>query len=120
MALLGVDTADLATYSDRRMADPALIRLRDRVRVVADADREATRARVTVLAGTRRFEAEADTGIPATDLSEQRSRLRRKFDALAEPCLGAERAARLATAVLGVDGIPRASELLDLARPKAD
>lgn len=120
MALLGVDTADLATYSDRRMADPALVRLRDRVHLAADANREATRARVTVLAGTRRFEAEADTGIPATDLSEQRSRLRRKFDALAEPCLGAERAAKLAAAALGVDGISRASELLDLARPKAD
>jgi 2-methylcitrate dehydratase PrpD len=120
MALLGADTADLATYSDRRMADPALVRLRDRVRVVTDAGREATRARVTLKAGTRRFEAEADTGLPATDLAEQRTRLRRKFDALAEPCLGAERAARLAAAALGVDGMPRASELLELARPNVD
>jgi 2-methylcitrate dehydratase PrpD len=120
MALLGADTADLATYSDRRMADPALVRLRDRVRVVTDAGREATRARVTLKAGTRRFEAEADTGLPATDLAEQRTRLRRKFDALAEPCLGAERAARLAAAALGVDGMPRASELLELARPNLD
>jgi 2-methylcitrate dehydratase PrpD len=117
MALLGADTADLATYSDRRMADPALVRLRDRVRVVTDAGREATRARVTLTAGTRRFEAEADTGVPATDLAEQRTRLRRKFDALAVPCLGADRAAGLAAAALGIDDLPRAAELLELARP---
>jgi 2-methylcitrate dehydratase PrpD len=117
MALLGADTADLATYSDRRMADPALVRLRDRVRVVTDAGREATRARVTLTAGTRRFEAEADTGVPATDLAEQRTRLRRKFDALAVPCLGADRAAGLAAAALRVDDLPRAAELLELARP---
>ncbi len=120
MALLGADTADLATYSDRRMTDAALIRLRDRVRVVTDAGREVTRARVTLKAGARRFEAEADTGVPASDLREQRSRLRGKFDALAAPCIGADRAARLAAAALAVDEIPRASELLDLARPRAE
>jgi 2-methylcitrate dehydratase PrpD len=120
MALLGADTADLATYSDRRMADPSLVRLRDRVRVVTDPGREVTRASLTLTAGARRFEAEADTGIPAADLGEQRSRLRRKFDALAAPPLGPDRAARLAAAALGVDEIPRASELLDLARPRAD
>jgi 2-methylcitrate dehydratase PrpD len=120
MALLGADTADLATYSDRRMTDAALIRLRDRVRVVTDAGREVTRARVTLRAGARRFEAEADTGVPASDLREQRSRLRGKFDALAAPCIGDDRAARLAAAALAVDEIPRASELLDLARPRAE
>jgi 2-methylcitrate dehydratase PrpD len=120
MALLGVDTASLATYSDRRVADPALVRLRDRVRVVTDVAREPTRARVAVKTRGDRLEAEADTGIPATDLAEQRSRLRSKFDTLVGPCLGAERAAKLAAAAIGVDGLARASELLDLARPSSD
>src|SRR5262249_10920963 len=52
----GAATADLATYSDRRMADPALVRLRDRVRVATEAGCEVTRARVTLTAGARRFE----------------------------------------------------------------
>ena len=120
MALLGVDTADLATYSDRRVTDPTLVELRDRVHVVTDVTREPTRARVAVKTRGDRFEAEADTGIPATDLAEQRSRLRGKFDTLVGPCLGAERAAKLAAAAIGVDGLARASELLDLARPSSD
>lgn len=117
MALLGVDTAELATYSDRRMADPALVRLRDRVRVSTDASLAVTRARVAVTASGRRVEAEADTGVPASDLGEQRERLRHKFDALASPLLGPARAQELAAAALAIDELACGSRLLELARP---
>jgi 2-methylcitrate dehydratase PrpD len=116
LALLGSDTAELATYSDTTMRDPALVRLRDRIRIVTDPALGTTRARVSVAAAGGRFTADADTGTPAPDLSAQRARLREKFDALATPVLGASRAAELAEAVLHVDELTAAARLLVLGR----
>jgi 2-methylcitrate dehydratase PrpD len=115
LALLGRDTAELATYSDTTMCDPALVRLRDRIRILTDPALATTRARVSVAATGSHFTADADTGTPAADLRAQRARLREKFDALATPVLGASRAAELAEAALHVDELP-AVRLLDLAR----
>jgi 2-methylcitrate dehydratase PrpD len=117
LALLGSDTAELATYSDATMRDPALVRLRDRIRIVTDPALATTRAKVDVSTTGGRFTADADTGMPAADLSKQRARLRGKFDALAAPVLGASRAAELAEAVLSVDELPAAGRLLVLGRP---
>lgn len=117
MALLALDTADLATYDDARVTDPALVALRDRVRVVTDGEFSPTRARVVIVAGGRRLEAVADSGVPAVDLAAQRARLRRKFEAVAVPVLGASRAARLAEAALSVDAAPSVTELMDLTCP---
>jgi 2-methylcitrate dehydratase PrpD len=103
LALLGEDTGALETYSDAKISDPGLVRLRDRVRIVTDASLVATRARVAVTLGTRRFEDEADTGVPATDLAEQRRRLQAKFRALAVPRLGEQKAADVAEAALRID-----------------
>ncbi len=118
LALLGTDTAELATYSDTTMRDPALVRLRDRIRIVTDPALATTRAKVSVVASGERFSADGDTGTPAPDLSVQRARLREKFDALATPVLGASRATELAEAALHVDELPAASRLLDLGRPR--
>lgn len=103
LALLGVDTGALGTYSEATLSEPRVIRLRDRVRVTTDAALAATRARVAVRAGGRRLEDETDTGVPAADLAVQRSRLRAKFEALAVPVLGARTAAELSDAVLAID-----------------
>jgi 2-methylcitrate dehydratase PrpD len=119
LALLGVDTANLGTYSDARMAEPALVGLRDRVRVGTDDRLPTTRARVAILRQGRRMEAEADTGTPAPDLAEQRRRLRAKFDALAVPVLGEEGAADLGDAALSVDRLPSSAALVALTRPDA-
>ncbi len=116
LALLGRDTAELATYSDATMRDPALVRLRDRIRIVTDPALPTTRARVDVAAAGGRFAAEVDTGTPSADLSAQRARLREKFDALATPILGASRSAELAEAALHVDELPDAARILDLSR----
>ena len=118
LALLGTDTAELATYSDATMRDPALVRLRDRIRIVTDPALATTHAKVSVVASGERFSADGDTGTPAPDLSVQRARLREKFDALATPVLGASRATELAEAALHVDELPAASRLLDLGRPR--
>jgi len=116
LALLGEDTGAIATYSDAKMADPSLVRLRDRVRVDVDRALVPTRARVSVSAGGRRLEADADTGVPAADLAAQRRRLGAKFAALARPVLGARAAGELAEAALAVDRLPSVRDLLGLTR----
>src|SRR5262249_26779234 len=80
---------------DAKMRAPRLIELRDRVRVVAVELRAATHARVIVEASGRLVEASVDTGVPAADLALQRSKLQRKFLALATPVLGAAAADQL-------------------------
>ena len=49
LALLGEDTSALETYTDAKMADPALIALRDRVKVVTDPALAPTRACVAIV-----------------------------------------------------------------------
>jgi 2-methylcitrate dehydratase PrpD len=61
MALAGVDTAALASFSDAACRDPRLVPLRDRVEVVADAALPDTAARVVVaLDDGHRLEATHD------------------------------------------------------------
>jgi len=112
LALLGEDTGAVATYSDAKMAETSVVRLRDRVRVEVDRALSPTRARVTVVAGGRRLEEEADTGVPAADLAAQRRRLRAKFDALAGSVLGPRQVGDLAEMALGVDRLPSLRDLI--------
>jgi 2-methylcitrate dehydratase PrpD len=112
LALLGEDTGALGTYCEARMAAEDLVRLRDRTRVLTDVSLAPTRAIVAVTVGGRRFEGNADSGMPATDLAEQRRRLRAKFAALVVPVLGAEAAADLEEAALSVDRLVTVDRLL--------
>jgi 2-methylcitrate dehydratase PrpD len=112
LALLGEDTGALGTYCEAKMTDVRLVRLRDCARVVTDTALAPTRARVAVSIGGRRLEEETDSGRPASDLSEQRSRLRAKFAALVVPVLGAEAAADLAEAALSIDRLVSVDSLL--------
>ena len=118
MALLGHDTADPGTFTDARMADPALVRLRDRVSVIPVAGTGPTRTTVIVEAEGGRCEAAADTGVPATDVGAQRERLTGKFLALAVPVLGRAGAEALAGAALRVHQLGEGAELLRLARAR--
>jgi len=116
LALLGADTADLGTYSDARMADPPLVKMRDRVEVRVLSGLRATQSVVRIAARARSFEREMDSGVPAADLAEQRQRLAAKFAALAAPRLGRKHASRLEEMALGVDALARASLLVDATR----
>ena len=116
MALRGDDTADPATFTDARMADPGLVCLRDRVAIVPVAGTGATRTTVTVDTDRGRLVAEADTGVPAVDMRAQRERLEAKFLALATPVLGRARAEALATAALTAHQLSGAADLLRLVR----
>ena len=118
MALRGEDTSDLGTFSDARVVDPDLVALRDRVRVVTVDKTPQTRARVIVTARGRQFEAESDSGQPASDLDLQRERLTRKFRGLTAPILEPSGAEALARAVLEVEKLATVSELMRFTVPR--
>ena len=89
MALAGVDTGGLASYSEATAADPTLISLRDKVEFDFQNGRPNTLADLElVLADGRRVAATHDAGVPAADIVEQGRRVEEKFTSLAEPILG--------------------------------
>jgi 2-methylcitrate dehydratase PrpD len=112
MALLGDDTTDPRAYSDQRMTETDLVAMRDRVRVATDdevgAGAGTVRLRTT---DGRELSASADTSVPAAELDRQRERLRTKFQALAAPIAGDERAAAIARMVDGLEDLERVREL---------
>lgn len=114
MALLGDDTADLATYSDARMADADLVALRDKVTIVATEGQRSTKATVTAKVGDRRVTAENDTGVPADDLAVQWDQLSAKFRALAGAVVGRERAEQIHATVSRIESARSIRELLAL------
>ncbi|HUA34618.1 MAG TPA: MmgE/PrpD family protein [Candidatus Binataceae bacterium] len=114
MALLGENTADLATFSDANLTSPAVVALRTKVRVTPVQNRSQTRATVIVKSEGRVFEAESDSGVPAENLAAQRENLARKFIALAAPVLGDSGAQKLASAALDAERLTSAAELMKM------
>src|SRR5215472_2281516 len=89
MALAGVDTGGLGSYSAETAADPTLIALRDKVAFDFHSGRPNTIADLElVLTDGRSVSTTYDSGIPASDIKEQGRRLAEKFTSLAEPILG--------------------------------
>ncbi len=114
MTLLGDDMADLATYSDRRVTDSAVVALRDRVQVVGDPAEPPMHATVALRlrdGGERR--RSVDTNVPAEDLDWQEGLLQAKFVGLVRPVLGEAAATELVDRVATVTS---ASDLTDLIR----
>jgi 2-methylcitrate dehydratase PrpD len=92
MALAGVDTGGLGSYSEETAADPTLITLRDKVEFDFHNGRPNTIADLElVLTDGRSVSTSYDSGIPASDVQEQGRRLAEKFTSLAEPVLGGAR-----------------------------
>src|SRR5947208_1684422 len=63
----------------------------------------------------RVLKAKHDAGIPSADIAAQGERLAAKFDALAEPALGAARSRELRETILGFDGLADIGALARLA-----
>jgi len=61
------------------------------------------------------FKASHDAGIPSADIAAQGERLVAKFDALAEPVLGAARARELRATILSLDTLGDVGILAGLA-----
>jgi 2-methylcitrate dehydratase PrpD len=106
MALSGVDTASLGAYSPETANDPALVKLREKLALDFHEGWPQAKAELQVaLTDGRVLKASHDAGIPNGDIAGQRERLVTKFDALAEPVLGAARARELRAAILGLDAL---------------
>ena len=114
MALLGDDTTNPSTFNDVRINESDLQDVLHRVRVVTDDALAGTQSHVElVLAGGGRLDGRFDSGIPATDLAAQGRKLRAKFDALAGPVLGPDRADALAERVAKIRALTNVHELCD-------
>jgi 2-methylcitrate dehydratase PrpD len=107
MALSGRDTAAMESFSRATAEDPALMALRDKVRVIADESVPETAARVRVRMPGAEIDAAHDLADPlAFDL--RREKLRGKAAAL----LGAERARALWAATGETVSMPDLAVLL--------
>jgi len=116
MALSGVDTASLTTYSAATANDPALVRLRQKVALdFRDGWPQAAAELEVATSDGRVLKASHDAGIPSPDIAAQGERLAAKFDALAEPVLGTARARELRAAILGLDELGDIGALAKLA-----
>lgn len=114
-ALAGLDTADLATYTETKVADPALVALRDKVEIAFMPNWPHSLAEMAVeMADGTRLSARHDSGVPAEDLVRQRERLEGKFHSLVAPILSPRRASRLAEMALGIDRLNDIRPLLAL------
>lgn len=120
LALLGENTADDSLFSDQTAARADVIALREKIEVRPKPVAPHTLSEVVVHLKDGRVVRQAhDVGIPMTDLARQGAALRDKFMTLAEPVVGAARAARIADACGRVGELPRVAELMDLARDRA-
>ena len=116
MALTGIDTASLDAYSVATATDPALIRLRERVEMDFRDDLPEAGAEIAVtLSDGRVVRATHDSGIAMSDVAAQGERLAAKFDALADPVLGAARARELRETISDLDGLTDTGALARLA-----
>ncbi len=111
MALAGRSTAALESFSDAACSEPALLALRERVRVTADEalPETAARVRVTLASGELRKAFH--------DLARPRSpaELAPRIAAKAEALLGQERAARLRAAIPEAGGVDLRALAAELA-----
>jgi len=116
MALSGVDTASLETYSVATATDPALVRLRERVTLdFQDNWPQAAAELAVTLNDGLVLRTRHDAGIPNPDIANQGTRLAAKFAALVEPVLGAPRARELRETIQGLDDIAEIGTLARLA-----
>lgn len=117
MALDGVDTAALESYSDANANDPRYIGAREaKLRIEPDSKVDRMAGVVVVETGDgRTLVAEGDAGKPAADDAAQWDRLSAKFAALTHPAIGAARAQELREAIRGLDAAAGIGGLMKLA-----
>ncbi len=114
MALAGVPTEALDSYSEATAADPRLIALRDQVEMEFQSGWPHTLAEVELeLMDGKRVTHRHDSGVPAEDVAAQGGRIEAKFSALVAPLLGA-RAEQIIGAVNGLDTLPDIRGVMEL------
>jgi len=112
MALTGVNTASLESYSAAITQEPRIKALRDKVAIdFRTAWPHALAEMAIQLDDGTMLEARHDSGIPWTDVAKQRNALETKFDGLVTPVLGAARTKRLHDAIDRIDSLDDVGEL---------
>lgn len=116
LALGHGDASDQA-FTDERVRDPALIALRDRVRVEVNEGEHFTGGTQVVieLASGATLRENVDLTIPADDLDLQWARLAAKFRSLAAPVVGTGRAEAIIDGVQRMETLGSISPLVEAA-----
>jgi 2-methylcitrate dehydratase PrpD len=118
MALAGVDTGALASYSEQTAADPVLVTLRDKVQVEFQTGQPNTIAALEVVSTVGRVvTASHDSGVPASDIEDQGRRLEQKFMSLAAPVIGRAKAGDLIGMIGGLRATDDVRQVLRLCIP---
>jgi len=104
LALAGIDTSVVDSFSDANATDPGLQALRDKVEVAFARDWPLTRSEVTVqLADGRVLEGSHDSGTPERDLGRQQMRLLAKFRSLVGQVFGVDQTDSIAADILSLE-----------------
>ena len=112
MALTGVDTANLDTYSDAVTQEPKIRALRDKMAIEFKPRWAQSVAEMAIeLDDGTMLETRHDSGIPWSDVAKQRQALETKFDSLVTPILGAAGARRLHDTIDRIDSLGDVGEL---------
>ena len=115
LALLGENTASDATFSDTIAKRGEVVDLCRKFEIATWKKKSHTLSEVAVhLNDGRVVRKEFDVGIPMTDLAAQGASLGQKFFGLAEPAIGAARAAQVAEISGKLDGVRNVGELMAL------
>lgn len=118
LALTGIDTAALESYSDELANRADLVALRERVRLVTESSPQGSAARVEIV--TRRgdhFQRQVDVGVPMRDLDAQWQKLAAKFRALTTPMIGAVQSEALIALIARLETLPSLDPLFALLTP---
>ena len=114
MALAGIDTGAMGSYDDATASRGDLVRLRDKVDIIAKEFSSRMQSEVVVeLNDGRTLARGADAGVPASDLDVQERRLSDKFRALVIPVCGEARANQALEACLNLDTADDAARIFD-------
>ena len=112
----------LAQYTDRKLKDAGVRRLMDRTRIEVDASlpRGVSCHTTMTMANGDQYVSQVDYPKGSIENSMSDDELRVKFESLAEPVLGASRAAKLCERVLSIEDCGDVGELMRLtSKPKA-
>lgn len=118
LALLGLDTASIDTFSDQMAGNADVVAMRDKVRVDLQSGMEANHSIVDLkLQDGSNLSASYNVGIPEADLALLRQRLETKFRQLVAPVLGSDAASRLLDLTNRIETLGSVRELTALCVP---
>jgi len=111
-ALQGIDTGDIAAYTDARLNDAAIVALRDMIKTEFSEALGRMEAEVIIeLRDGAAHRRRKDASVPAADIDAEQARICGKYRTLAVPVLGAHGADSLLQQLLGLPGLQDTSVL---------